>query len=285
VNTLVYSSSILTAFLGGVLALFAPCCIVSLLPVYVAATLRVGRWRLLELTGAFALGVAVVLLPIVLGIGAIGELATRYHREVFFLGGVLMLILGLAALAGRGWSLPMPTMRAPGAPGDSVRGVFLLGIFSGLVSSCCAPVLGGVLVLSAISTSTWHALGLGVAYVLGMVFPLFLAALLWERLGLARRSLRLPPVTCTIGGWSVRMRATDLGAGILFVAMGLMMIFLALTGRPPTRGACPGAGGAAAGRDLAGVAQASPAAAHLVRRWSGKGRGAHTRQQLGIRRA
>ncbi len=47
-NTLIYSSSLLTAFLGGVLALFAPCCIVSLLPTYVAATLRVGRWRLLS---------------------------------------------------------------------------------------------------------------------------------------------------------------------------------------------------------------------------------------------
>jgi cytochrome c biogenesis protein CcdA len=230
-NTLVYSSSILTAFLGGVLALFAPCCIVSLLPTYVAATLRVGRWRLLELTGAFALGVAVVLLPIVLGVGALGQLMGRYHREVFFLGGVLMLGLGLAALAGRGWSLPMPTMRAPSAPGNSVGGVLLLGIFSGLVSSCCAPVLGGVLVLSALSSSFWHALGLGTAYVLGMVFPLFLAALLWDRVGLARRSFRLPPVTLLLRGRRVRLRATDLAAGILFVAMGGMMIFLALTGR------------------------------------------------------
>jgi cytochrome c biogenesis protein CcdA len=230
-NTLIYSSSILTAFLGGILALFAPCCIVSLLPTYVAATLRVGRWRLLELTGAFAMGVAVVLLPIVLGVGALGQLMGRYHREVFFLGGMLMLALGLAALAGRSWSLPMPTMRAPGAPGNSVAGVLLLGIFSGAVSSCCAPVLGGVLVLSALSSSFWHALGLGVAYVLGMVFPLLLAALLWDRLSFARRSLNLRPVTLSIRGRQMRVRATDLCAGILFLAMGLLMIGLALTGR------------------------------------------------------
>ena len=230
-NTLIYSSSILTAFLGGVLALFAPCCIVSLLPTYVAATLRVGRWRLLELTGMFALGVAVVLLPIVLGVGALGQLTGRYHREVFFLGGVLMLGMGLAALAGRGWSLPMPAMRAPSAQGASRTGVLLLGIFSGVVSSCCAPVLGGVLLLSVLSSSFWHSLGLGVAYVLGMVFPLFLAALLWDRLGLARRSFRLPPLTVSVGSRRLRLRATDLGAGVLFGAMGSLMIGLALTGR------------------------------------------------------
>jgi hypothetical protein len=87
------------------------------------------------------------------------------------------------------------------------------------------------LVLSALSSSFWHALGLGVAYVLGMVFPLFLAALVWDRLGFARRPLRLPPIALTILGRQVRVRPTDLGAGILFVAMGLLMIGLALTGR------------------------------------------------------
>lgn len=230
-NTLIYSSSPLTAFLGGMLALFAPCCIVSLLPTYVAATLRVGRWRLLQLTGIFALGVALVLLPIVLGVGALGQLMGHYHREVFFLGGVMMLGLGLAALAGRGWSLPMPAMRAPGDAGNGAGGVLLLGVFSGVVSSCCAPVLGGVLVLSVLSNSFWHSLGLGAAYVLGMVVPLFLAAVLWGRLARPRRTFRPRPIALCLAGRRVRVRATDLAAGVLFVAMGLLMIFLALTGR------------------------------------------------------
>ena len=234
-QTLVYGSSLLTAFLGGVLALFAPCCIVSLLPTYLAATLRVPRWRLAELTGLFALGVAVILLPIVLGIGAIGQLLNGAHREVFFLGGILMLGLGISALAGTGWSLPMPMLRRPagadGADGGAV-GTLLLGVFSGVVSSCCAPVLGGVLVLSATAASLGHALGLGAAYVLGMVFPLFIAALLWDRLRLGDRALfRGRMVAVALGGRLWRWRATDLGAGVLFLGMGGLMVGLALTGQ------------------------------------------------------
>jgi cytochrome c-type biogenesis protein len=231
-QTLIYGSSLLTAFLGGVLALFAPCCIVSLLPTYIAATLRVARWRLVELTGLFALGVAVILLPIVLGIGALGQVLNGLHREVFFLGGVLMLGLGASALAGKGWALPMPMLRRPDAAQGGAVGTLLLGVFSGVVSSCCAPVLGGVLVLSATASSLGHALGLGLAYVLGMVFPLFLAALLWDRLRLGDRgTFRSRTVSVTLAGHPLRWRVTDLGAGVLFVGMGGLMVGLALTGR------------------------------------------------------
>ena len=45
-NALVYSSSLAAAFLGGILALFAPCCIVSLLPMFVGAAIEPGRVRL-----------------------------------------------------------------------------------------------------------------------------------------------------------------------------------------------------------------------------------------------
>jgi len=232
VQTLIYGSSLLTAFLGGVLALFAPCCIVSLLPTYIAATLRAPRWRLVELTGFFALGVAIILLPIVVGIGALGQVLNGAHREVFFVGGVLMLGLGASALAGKGWALPLPMLRAPGGVPTGVGGTFLLGIFSGVVSSCCAPVLGGVLVLSATAGSLGHALGLGLAYVLGLVFPLFLAALLWDRFRLASRGVfRRRGVSLSIGGRTFRWRATDLGAGVLFLAMGGLMVGLAVTGR------------------------------------------------------
>src|ERR1019366_10570443 len=117
--------AILAAFLGGMLALFAPCCIVSLLPTYMAAMLRVTRWRLVQLTGVFAIGVAVVLLPVVLGIGALGQLFNQSHREVFFLGGVLMLGMAVSTLMGKGWSLPMPMLRRPDVNGP-VGGTFLL---------------------------------------------------------------------------------------------------------------------------------------------------------------
>ena len=42
-NALVYTSSLAAAFLGGILALFAPCCVVSLLPTFVGTAAARGR--------------------------------------------------------------------------------------------------------------------------------------------------------------------------------------------------------------------------------------------------
>lgn len=231
-SALIYSTSILTAFLGGVLALFAPCCIVSLGPTYLAGVMATSRRRLLDRTGVYAVGVAVILLPIVLGIGGIGVLLNRQHSTVFFVGGIMMLIMGISALAGKGWTLPIPMMRAPSVAASGAGGMFLLGVFSGIVSSCCAPVLGGVLVLSVSAGSILHAFLLGVAYVVGMVFPLFLAALFWDRLRLAGRGVfKGRTASLHIGGLVLRRRLPDLGAAVLFLSMGGLMIGLAVTGR------------------------------------------------------
>src|SRR3989442_91846 len=66
--------------------------------------------------------------------------------------------------------------------GSGAARVLTLGLASGVASSCCAPVVVGVVAMSALAASPLGALGLAAAYVLGMVFPLFLAALFSDRL-------------------------------------------------------------------------------------------------------
>ena len=77
-SELLATGSILAAFFAGTVALFAPCCIVFLAPSYLAAAVKNNRWRLLPLTFVFAAGLALVLVPITLGVsllaGAIGGL-------------------------------------------------------------------------------------------------------------------------------------------------------------------------------------------------------------------
>ena len=78
------SASLLTAFIAGTFALFAPCCIGFLLPSYLGTIFK-ERTRVLALTGVFALGIFTVFLPIGLGIGAIGSLLTRFHDPFFYI--------------------------------------------------------------------------------------------------------------------------------------------------------------------------------------------------------
>ena len=105
-NALVYSSSLVAAFLGGVLALFAPCCVVSLLPTFAGAALERGRLRLPAMAAIFAAGIASVMLPIVLGVGLLGQLLAAQHRVIFFVVGLFLVLLALQVLSGRPWSLP-----------------------------------------------------------------------------------------------------------------------------------------------------------------------------------
>ncbi|TMD49000.1 MAG: hypothetical protein E6I86_04785 [Chloroflexi bacterium] len=228
VNALVYSSSIVAAFLGGILALFAPCCVVSLLPTFVATAVERGRRRLPATALIFSAGVAAVLLPIVLGVGALGQLVGRYQRVVFLVIGVFLAVLGLSILSGRHWTLPFPSLRVR-VRGTGPARVFTLGLASGVASSCCAPVVVGVVAMSALAASPLGALGLAMAYVLGMVFPLFVAALFSDRL--PQRWVRAATRSTGFVFGTRRIAWQDLLAGGMFLAVAAAALALAVTGR------------------------------------------------------
>jgi cytochrome c biogenesis protein CcdA len=232
---LLTTGGVLAAFFAGGVALFAPCCIVFLAPSYLAAAAKNRRWRLLPLTFVFAAGLALVLVPITLGISLVAATVARYHAPLYYAGGALMLLLALYALSGRMWSLPR-FLRAPDtARGDSAS-FFALGVFSGIASSCCAPVLAGVMTLSALSGSAAGGLALGLAYVLGMTFPLFLMALGWDRLRLGeRRWIRARPVRLRLAGRTLVTNTVNVAVAVVFAVMGGFVIYLAGTSQM-TRG-------------------------------------------------
>lgn len=227
-NEILLGSSVLGGFIGGVLALLAPCCITVLLPSYFASTFRnVGT--LLRMTFLFGAGIAVVILPIALGLAALGQLFSSYHTILFLVGGTFMLALGVMTLRGRGFELPF--MRAPSFKGRPGASVFAIGVFSGAASSCCAPVLIGVLTLTALTGSFPGAVAVALAYVFGMVFPLFLIALLGDRFGWSTsRLVRGTTVRFSLAGRPVVIHSTNLIGGVLFLGMGAFVLALAATG-------------------------------------------------------
>lgn len=224
---LLATGSVLAAFFAGGVALFAPCCIVFLAPSYLAAAAKNERWRLLPLTFIFAAGLALVLVPITLGASLLSGAIAKYHVALYWGGGLLMIGLGLLALSGRMWSMPS-VLRAPDTTrGDSAT-FFSLGVFSGIASSCCAPVLAGVMTLSALSGSAVGGVGLGLSFVFGMVLPLFVMALVWDKAHLAeRRWLRAKPVSLRLGARSLRTNTVNLAVAVAFTVMGIAIIGLA----------------------------------------------------------
>lgn len=224
---LLSTGSILAAFLAGGVALFAPCCIVFLAPSYLAAAVKNRRWRLLPLTFVFAAGLALVLVPITLGVSLIAGAIAKYHTVLYWTGGLLMIGLAALTLSGRMWSMPS-MLRAPDTGRADTATFFSLGVFSGIASSCCAPVLAGVMTLSAMSASPIGGLALGLAYVFGMVLPLFVMGLLWDKLPKGGQSwLRARPVRIRLAGRTLYTNTVNLAVAIGFVIMGVAVILQA----------------------------------------------------------
>ena len=224
------TGSILAAFFAGGVALFAPCCIVFLAPSYLSVAVKNRRWRLLPLTFVFAAGLGLILIPITVGVSLISGTIAHYHQPLYYAGGVLMLVLAVFTLSGRMMSLPS-FVRAPNTVRGDTGSFFALGVFSGLASSCCAPVLVGVMTLSALSGSTAGGLALGLAFTFGMTFPLFVMALLWDRFHLGERKfLKARPVRLHFGSRILATNTVNLVVAGAFVFMGIFVMFLAGSG-------------------------------------------------------
>lgn len=228
-NALLFSTTVMAAFVGGILALVAPCCISVMLPAYFASTFR-RRTQIIGMTLVFAAGVGTIILPIALGATAVSRLLLGHHIWVFGIGGLLMIAAGIAMLAGKTFSLPM--IGGKGATDGSLRSVYGLGVFSGGASACCAPVLIGVAALAGASASFPVALTIGVAYVFGMVAPLALIAVVWDRRDWGSTSLlRNRQVRLGLGRARHTVHLTVAVSGLLMVFMGVLTAALALSGR------------------------------------------------------
>ncbi len=227
-SSIFFGGSVLAAVIAGMIALFAPCCISVMLPAYFAGSFQ-NRRVLVAMTFVFAAGVATVILPIAMGAAAFRRLFTAQHTLIYVAGGLLMLGLGAYTLLGGQIHLPMPGRRTGKRTGPLA--VYSLGVFSGVASSCCAPVLAGVIALSGIASSFGLALGLGAAYVFGMVAPLFAISLLWERRDWRTSRLFRPrSFTWRIGPLRRTITGTNLASGVLLALMGAVAVWVGISG-------------------------------------------------------
>jgi cytochrome c-type biogenesis protein len=222
--TTIMGGSAAAAFVAGMIAFFAPCCSGVMMPTYLAAISGNSRIRMARLTAVYVGGVALVVLPITLGAGAIGQWTSRYHPQLFVLGGLMMIFT--AVTLWRGSMLPTPMLRQPELTGTA-GSVFVLGVFSGAATACCAPVLAGAVALSALNQSWLGGLAMGLSYLGGIILPLVLIAVIFNG---AKKKVRDPKFTLAIASYRKRISLSRLVGAVIFGASGLFFIGLALAG-------------------------------------------------------
>jgi cytochrome c biogenesis protein CcdA len=220
---------VIAAFVAGVIALAMSCCFSVLLPSYFAQSFKQTS-RLVGMTAIFSMGIATIMLPLSFGITFVGRLLGTNHTLIFVAGGFLMILIGFWTLWGRGMfpriDFPVNLTKVP-----SVGSVYALGIFSGAATSCCAPVLAGILIFVALSASLLEGLLIGFTYVVGMVFPLFVIALASDRYQARRENpLQGKVVDLKLFGREFSAHSSKLIAGLMFLVMGVVNIGVGLTG-------------------------------------------------------
>src|SRR3989344_4469939 len=227
-ENLLFQTSLIAAFVAGMVALFAPCCITFLLPAYLGSVFK-EKEKVLLATVVFGLGIFVVLFPAVMGIAFLGKFLFRYHDQMYFLAGSFMLII--AVISFFGLKLPMPNISRNVSGKTDIASVFVLGIFSGLTSACCAPVLMGILTFAFLSPSFLGAILIGVMYVLGMVAPLLIISVFLS--GKMPKFLNLRKALFKINflGKDYVIILNNFIAAIIFFTAGIATISLTMTGR------------------------------------------------------
>ena len=214
-------ASLITAFVAGIAALLAPCCVTVLLPSYLGSIFKEKR-KVIFMTFVFFLGLATVFLPIGLGAAGLARLFAKYHNLIFTAGGIFMLLLGASTLLGKHFSMPFSV--SPKLKIQNAGSVFTLGVFSGIATTCCAPVLAGVIALSVLPNSLFWGGVYALAYSLGMVAPLFLIAYLLDKGNITQKLVESNKrFSYYIGGRKVNLALADLLSGLNFLLLGFFL--------------------------------------------------------------
>jgi hypothetical protein len=140
-------------------------------------------------------------------------------------GGIFLMLLGLTMLFVKKFTTP--TSVRDGMK-KHVSSIYVLGIFSAIATTCCAPVLAGVLTLSVASgTIAWGAL-YTLAYVVGMTLPLFIIAAFLDKVNLTEKIANAKK-TVALRIWNFRWRITisELISSLIFLLMGGYITYLA----------------------------------------------------------
>ncbi|MGI9117864.1 MAG: cytochrome c biogenesis CcdA family protein [Gaiellales bacterium] len=208
---------IATAFAAGFISFLSPC-VWPLVPAYLSYVsgvpydeLGANTRRVAITTLAFIGGFTVVFALYGVSVGYLGSLVADYRRAIEVVGGILVILMGLALLGfaqrlvGREARVGLPA-RPTTLVGAGVAGV----VFAVGWTPCIGPVLTSILLYAATQGSGGGSLLL-LAYGIGLGVPFLLSGLLasWllERTGAYRK----------YGAWINRV------AGVVMIIVGILL--------------------------------------------------------------
>jgi cytochrome c-type biogenesis protein len=191
----------LVALFGAGVASFLAPCVVPLLPAYLGMVVgetadATDTARAVPATAIFVLGFAAVFASIGALAGVIGGSLSSIQNTIQRVGGVLVVLMGLALLGVARGPLIRELRVVRRIPAAGPLRPFVLGVaFGAAWSPCVGPLLGAALVVAARSGQAGRGALLLAAYALGIGVPFLVASLglaSWPALAARLRRLAVP---------------------------------------------------------------------------------------------
>jgi len=221
-----------TAFAAGIVSFLSPC-VLPLVPAYLSyvaghslhgdlrhAVETRTRMSAVALSAFFVAGFSAVFIALGASATALGRLLLQYRYEANIVGGVIVIVFGLALLGlmRRGSWFYRDIRFQPHRRGGRPAAALVLGLAFGFGwTPCIGPVLGAILTLSAVQGSVSGGVTLLSAYALGLGVPFLLSAVFASAAtGTLKAMRRL--------GWGLQF-----AAGAVMVLMGVAMVTGRLT--------------------------------------------------------
>lgn len=218
------SVSLIVAFLGGFISILSPCS-VAVFPAFFAYALE-GKKELVKMTFLFFLGLSVILVPIGFAASTFGQFLTAYRVQIITIAGIGMIIFGILALFGKGFSMFGKFIQPAQRKGSRNFNTFVFGILFGTgFTPCAGPILGAILTLAAASPTAFTGGFLFFVYALGIVAPLFILSYFFERLHLDRAKWMYAGFDLKLFGYEHRFHWTNITSGLIFMGLGFLFVY------------------------------------------------------------
>jgi cytochrome c-type biogenesis protein len=220
------SISLLTAFAAGLASFVSPC-VLPIVPGYLSfisgvnlaqykgeqAPTHVLR-RVVLLSMVFVLGFSTVFVSLGAAATLVGYYLQQYKRELAFVGGAVVVVLGLhtAGLLKIPWLLYEKRAEMRERP-LGLSGAYVVGLAFGFGwTPCIGPILGGILVYASQQETVTQGVILLSSYSAGLGIPFVVSGMAMNRFFKASGALKR------------HMKAVEVVSGVLLVAVGLLLM-------------------------------------------------------------
>ncbi|WP_169543842.1 cytochrome c biogenesis CcdA family protein [Sneathiella aquimaris] len=216
---------IVATFLAGIISFLSPC-VLPLIPgyiSYIAGSQRITvspefkireKFATAALSLCFIFGFSTIFIALGASASTIGRMLIGYSYELNLVGGGIVVAFGLFMIGLVQLDVLQRDVRFHlTIPGGRSVSAYVLGLAFGFGwTPCIGPILGAVLTVSAAAATLREGVVLLMIYSAGLGVPFLLAAIFTDSL---RRKIR------DIGRLGRRLH---LGAGVLMIVMGIMMM-------------------------------------------------------------